>query len=152
MAKDQQPINSLYTQVEISAEAQAEGNAQATTLLSAQIQLLQQLLSATDRQNELLEEILAQTNVAQKQRANELSQWKQSNPHLASKCRSAANALSRVQLNYLESVTDEVAEHGEALEDGEFMLAEFVDRFGPRLAHLNGMLQVLTQLSNSTSQ
>jgi len=31
--------------------------------------------------------------------------------------------------------------------DGEFMLNEFVDRFGPRLAHLNGVLQVLSQLS-----
>jgi hypothetical protein len=27
------------------------------------------------------------------------------------------------------------------------MLNEFVDRFGPRLAHLNGVLQVLAQLS-----
>jgi hypothetical protein len=26
------------------------------------------------------------------------------------------------------------------------MLNEFVDRFGPRLAHLNGVLQVLSQL------
>jgi hypothetical protein len=32
--------------------------------------------------------------------------------------------------------------------DGEFVLSEFVDRFGPRLAHLNGMLQVLAQLSS----
>ena len=34
----------------------------------------------------------------------------------------------------------------ETLLDGEFMLNEFVDRFGPRLAHLNGLLQVLSQL------
>jgi hypothetical protein len=27
------------------------------------------------------------------------------------------------------------------------MLNEFVDRFGPRIAHLNGLLQVLSQLS-----
>jgi hypothetical protein len=33
--------------------------------------------------------------------------------------------------------------------DGEFMLNEFVDRFGPRLAHLNGVLQVLTQLGST---
>jgi hypothetical protein len=32
--------------------------------------------------------------------------------------------------------------------DGEFMLNEFVDRYGPRLAHLNGVLQVLSQLSS----
>jgi hypothetical protein len=28
------------------------------------------------------------------------------------------------------------------------MLNEFVDRFGPRLAHLNGVLQVLAQLGS----
>jgi len=32
------------------------------------------------------------------------------------------------------------------------MLNEFVDRFGPRLAHLNGLLQILSQLSSSSSQ
>ena len=31
------------------------------------------------------------------------------------------------------------------------MLNEFVDRFGPRLAHLNGLLQVLSQLSGPTN-
>ena len=33
------------------------------------------------------------------------------------------------------------------LVEGEFMLTEFIDRFGPRMAHLNGILQVLSQLS-----
>jgi hypothetical protein len=34
--------------------------------------------------------------------------------------------------------------------DGEFVLSEFVDRFGPRMAHLNGVLQVLAQISGTT--
>ena len=55
--------------------------------------------------------------------------------------------LSRVQTEYLISLTQEISENYEALRDGEFMLNEFVDRFGPRLAHLNGLLQVLSQLS-----
>jgi len=29
---------------------------------------------------------------------------------------------------------------------------EFVDRFGPRLAHLNGVIQVLAQLSSPHAQ
>jgi hypothetical protein len=32
--------------------------------------------------------------------------------------------------------------------EGEFLLNEFVDRYGPRLAHLNGVIQVLAQLSS----
>ena len=37
------------------------------------------------------------------------------------------------------------------LADADFMLNEFIDRFGPRMAHLNGVLQVLSALSNPTS-
>ena len=29
------------------------------------------------------------------------------------------------------------------------MLNEFVDRYGPRLAHLNGVLQILAQLAST---
>lgn len=145
MTKDPQSLNSLYTQVEISADSHSRSPEEEIAL--QQLQLMQQVLAALDRQNEILEELLTQTNAGQKQRANELSQWKQSHPDLARKCKIAAEALSKVQINYLESVTEEVAENQEVLQDGEFMLAEFVDRFGPRLAHLNGMLQVLSQLS-----
>lgn len=111
--------------------------------------LLRQMLAAQDRQNELLEEVVQQMSSAQRQRATELGQWKEANPELARSCRIAVETLSRVQTQFLENLTHEVRENGEALEDGEFMLNEFVDRYGPRLAHLNGVLQVLSQLSLS---
>ncbi len=47
------------------------------------------------------------------------------------------------------SLTQEISENFATLGDGEFMLNEFIDRFGPRLAHLNGLLQVLSQLSST---
>ena len=114
-----------------------------------QIRLLRELVAAQDRQNELLEELVNQFGAAQKQRANELGQWKQANPHLARNCREAAEALGKVQTEFLDSMTREIAENYDSLVDGEFMLNEFVDRFGPRLAHLNGLLQVLAQLSST---
>jgi hypothetical protein len=46
-------------------------------------------------------------------------------------------------------MTEEINENSDVLMDGEFMLNEFVDRYGPRLAHLNGVLQVLAQLSTA---
>lgn len=112
-----------------------------------QTRLLRELLAAQDRQNELMEEMMGQFSAVQKQRANELGQWKQANPHLARNCRMAAEALGKVQTEFLESLTAEVTDNYENLLDGEFMLNEFVDRFGPRMAHLNGLLQVLSQLS-----
>jgi hypothetical protein len=112
-----------------------------------QTRLLRELLAAQDRQNELMEELVNHLGAAQKQRSTELGQWKQANPHLARNCRMAAEALGKVQTEFLESLTTEVSENYENLLDGEFMLNEFVDRFGPRMAHLNGLLQVLSQLS-----
>jgi hypothetical protein len=83
-----------------------------------------------------------------KQRMQELHQWKNANPRLANSCREAAEALSRVQVEYLERMTEEINDTADEMVYGEFMMNEFVDRFGPRLAHLNGVIQVLAQLSS----
>ena len=135
----------LFSQIDVSQTAYppVPGGRQE----AEQTRLLREILAAQDRQNELLEELVNQFGAAQKQRANELGQWKQANPHLARNCRVAAEALGKVQAEFLESLTAEVNANYENLLDGEFMLNEFVDRFGPRMAHLNGLLQVLSQLS-----
>ena len=145
------PRPPMFSQIDV-AQASYMAHPHAATPRDAEtehLQLLRELLAAQDRQNELLEELVSQLSGSQKQRANELGQWKQANPHLAKNCRLAAEALGKVQTEFLSSLTREVNENYEALLDGEFMLNEFVDRFGPRLAHLNGLLQVLSQLSST---
>jgi len=112
-------------------------------------ELLHGLLAAQDRQNALMEELIEQMGAAQRQRTAELTQWKQANPRLARNCRHAAEVLGKVQSAFLTAITEEIYESGEDLVDGEFVMNEFVDRFGPRLAHLNGVLQVLSQLSTN---
>lgn len=112
-----------------------------------QTELLREVLAAQDRTNEILEELVSVMAANQKQRNHELAQWRSANPRLADSCRTAAEALSRVQLEYLERITDEINDTAEEMVEGEFLLNEFVDRFGPRLAHLNGVIQVLAQLS-----
>ncbi len=112
------------------------------------VHLLRQMVAGQERQTKLLEELVQLMTAAQRQRAAELGQWRQANPGLVRECRSAAQALSEVQTQFLRNLTDEVNDNAEALLEGDFMLTEFVDRFGPRLAHLNGVLQMLTQLSN----
>ena len=111
------------------------------------IALLHRLVMGQEQQNKLLAEILQQTNAVHRQRQFELGQWKQANPKLAQRCKRAAETLNRVQNEFLQNLTDEVADSEDSLLDGEYMLNEFVDRFGPRLAHLHGVLQVLSQLS-----
>jgi len=139
----------LYTQIDVTQSnyAAPAGPIDRDRELVEQTRLLREILKAQDRQNELLEEVVNQLGAAQRQRMQELGQWKQANPHLARHCRAAAEALSRVQTEFLASMTEEITSNAESLADGEFLLGEFVDRFGPRLAHLNGMLQVLSQLA-----
>ena len=112
------------------------------------VMLLRELLKGQEKQNKLLEDLIDQVGAVQRQRASELGQWRDANPELARRCRGAANALAKVQTQYLENLTEEVSENSEYLMDGEFMLTEFIDRFGPRLAHLNGVMQILSQLSS----
>jgi hypothetical protein len=139
----------LFTQVDITAGAQVSRPREVADGSLEQVALLRGILAAQDRQNELLEELVGQLTAAQRQRNQELAQWKQANPELARGCRLAAEALGKVQVEFLRSMSREVTENSEALLDGEFMLNEFVDRFGPRLAHLNGVLQMLAQLGNA---
>lgn len=131
--------------IDVSADSSnaVEGNAQAATLA-----LLRQLVIGQQQTNKVLEELVQQTVAMQKQRSNELQQWKDANPELTRACRSAAETLSRVQTQFLEKMTEEITDNEESLIDGEFVMNEFVDRFGPRLAHLNGVLQVLAQLGS----
>jgi hypothetical protein len=105
------------------------------------------MVEGQKRELHLLEEISSHMTAAHKQRQQELGQWKEANPDLSKSCRVAAETLAKVQTQFLETITQEVFFNDENLTDSEFVLNEFVDRFGPRLAHLNGVLQVLSQLS-----
>jgi hypothetical protein len=105
------------------------------------------MVTTQDRQTKLMEEMVNQLSLAQRQRAAELGAWKEQNPELAEKCKKAAESLNRVQTQFLQGVADEVIDSDDSLLDSEYMLNEFVDRFGPRMVHLNGILQVLAQLS-----
>lgn len=146
MSYEHEPISPMF-RIDVSAEA--ESSAHTANDNRIVMELLRQLVAGQQQQNRLLEELVQQHTAANKQRATELQQWKSANPELAKSCRQAAETLSRVQTQFLDSLTEEIADSEEHLIEGEYMLNEFVDRFGPRLAHLNGVLQVLAQLGSS---
>ena len=116
-----------------------------------QSELLREVLNAQDKTNELLEELLTTMATVHKQRANELGRWRNANPALSEACGDAAEALSRVQVEFIQRLTEEINDTCDDLVEGDFMLNEFIDRFGPRLAHLNGVIQVLAQLSSASN-
>ena len=137
----------MYTQVDVTAASgHAAGSANSPM---EHTEILREVLAAQDRTNEILEELVGIMATSHKQRLQELHQWKNANPRLAESCRDAAEALSRVQVEYLERMTEEISDTADDMACGEFVMNEFVDRFGPRLAHLNGVIQVLAQLSST---
>lgn len=146
MSEETGPVSPIF-RIDVSAESQpaSRQNVDPNVVMIA---LLREVVAGQQRQTKLLEDLLQQTVAVQKQRMGELQQWKEQNPRLARACRRAAETLSRVQTQFLENMTEEISDNEECLLDGEFMLNEFVDRFGPRLAHLNGVLQVLAQLGS----
>ena len=146
MNKDQQPH--FFTQIDVSPSPQSTEETSAD--VNREIcHLLKNMLAAQSRQTALLQELVDHLSMAQRQRAKELAMWKRANPDLALFCKKAAEQLGQVQTDYLSTITEEIQENFDDMMEGEFLLNEFVDRFGPRFAHLNGILQVLSQLGNA---
>ena len=145
MSYEHEPISPMF-RIDVSAESDSNQQASGDRIV---IELLRQMVASQQQQSQILEELVQQNAAANKQRASELQQWKNSNPALAKSCRNAAETLSKVQTEFLTSLTEEINDSEDHLLEGDYMLNEFVDRYGPRLAHLNGVLQVLAQLGSS---
>jgi hypothetical protein len=149
MSRQTEQTAELFTQLDISPGSATTSLLSDRDVMFEQVRLLREILNSQDRQNELLEELVNHLSGTHKQRMAELHSWKQSHPQLSRGCRTAAESLSKVQTAFIEHLAEEVNDQSEQLLDGEFMFNEFVDRYGPRLAHLNGVLQVLSQLGSN---
>jgi hypothetical protein len=108
--------------------------------------LLRDLVVSHQRSNDLLVELVNQVSLQQRQRVAELKAWKEANPQLAKDCRRAAESLSKVHTEFLSGLAQEAADNADDFSDSEYALGEFIDRYGPRLAHVNGVLQLVAQL------
>lgn len=109
--------------------------------------LLREILDVQRRSCDLLVQLVGVVSQQQRQRQAELKAWREANPDLAVACRDAAEALSKVHADFLATVAREGAESAEDMLESDYALGEFIDRHGPRLAHFNGLMQVLGQLA-----
>ena len=108
---------------------------------------LRELIGLQRRQNDFLTQIINIQTSSTRQRIHEMHQWKVAHPELARECRAAIDMLGRVQAEYYTKMVDEIESNGDSLEYGDYMINEFIDRFGPRVVHLNGLIQILAQLA-----
>ena len=121
---------------------------QALVALQAQtLEVQKQILQSQAQQLELAREA---THIAREQRARqvaELERWQAGHDSVLDQCRDSLGQLEQVHSALMGELVNHVAENYENLVEGDFALSDFVDRFGPRLAHLNTMLAVLRPLA-----
>ncbi len=152
MAHDPTQYSPVFS-IDVSADASSNTPPRPAEVGAALVALTRQLIESQQKQNQLLDQILQvnkqvlqASNQANTQRQNELTQWRNAHPKLVRSCKQALETLSNVQTEFLQTLADEVADSKDALTDSEYVFAEFLDRYGPRMAHLNGVLQVLNHL------
>ena len=153
MAHDPAHYSPVFS-IDVSADASSNTPPRPAEVGAALVALTRQLIESQQKQNQLLDQILQvnkqvllASNQANSQRQNELTQWRNAHPKLVRSCKQALETLSNVQTEFLQNLANEVEDSKDALTDSDYVFTEFLDRYGPRMAHLNGVLQVLNHLS-----
>ncbi|MDB5350400.1 MAG: hypothetical protein JWN86_1647 [Planctomycetota bacterium] len=116
-------------------------------LQSQNLEIQRQVFEMQKQQLELTREA-AQFNRDQRARQiAELERWQQAHEPMLDFSKQSLTQLEEVHAALMRELADYVDEHHENLVDGDFALSDFVDKFGPKLAHLNTMLAVLRPLA-----
>lgn len=124
-------------------------------LVNLQNQTLEVQRQSLELQRQQLELAREAAQVSREQRARqvaELERWQSGHEYVLENCRETLTNLEQVHAALMGELASYVQENHENLIDGEFALTDFVDRFGPRLAHLNTMLAVLRPLVASVKK
>ncbi len=122
-------------------------------LVSLQAQTLEVQKQILQNQAQQLELTREATHIAREQRVRqiaELERWQAGHESVLDQARESLGQLEQVHAALMGELVNHVSDNYENLVDGEFALTDFVDKFGPRLAHLNTMLAVLRPLTIAT--
>ncbi len=125
-----------------------------TTFETNVLQTLFQITELQRRQNQLLEALVERTTIIvnqnaapNQQKAAELQKWQTDNPLLTDDCRDAMEALTKIHTSYIQELANELTSRKDEILDSEFSFNDFIDKFGPRMMQLNGLIQFLSYLS-----
>lgn len=110
--------------------------------------LLRQLIGLQQEQVGLLKVQAAGQDSGSKWRTF-LSRWEAEFPNIGGACKQALPALERAYLGLIREVTDRVNATDEGELNDEFVLGEFLDRFGIRLGQLGNILSQLAPLADA---
>ena len=116
-------------------------------LQSQTLELQRQMLEMQRQQLEISRELIQVNREQRARQGAELERWQAGHEPILETCRETLGKLEQVHASLMSELANYVDDNHENLLEGDFSLSDFVDRFGPRLAHLNTMLAVLRPLA-----
>ncbi len=121
-------------------------------LQSQTLEVQRQMLEMQRQQLEISRELIQVNREQRARQGAELERWQAGHEHVLETCRETLGKLEQVHASLMGELANYVDDNHENLLEGDFSLSDFVDRFGPRLAHLNTMLAVLRPLAAAKSK
>src|SRR4051794_24556540 len=116
-------------------------------LQSQTLELQRQSLEIQRQQLELSREAAQVSREQRSRQIAELERWQNGHESVLEHCKESLGTLEEAHARLRGGLANSVSENHENLTHAEFALADLVDLFGPRLAHLNTMLAVLRPLA-----
>ena len=110
--------------------------------------LLRQLIGLQQEQIGLMKAQLAGQDAGAKWRSF-LTRWENEFPQIGTACKQAMPSLERAYLGLVQELTERVNSAEAAELSDEFVLGEFLDRFGIRLGQLGSILGQLAPLAEA---
>jgi hypothetical protein len=120
-------------------------------LQSQSLELQRQMLDLQRQQFEMIRETTQFTRDQRARQIADLERWQQGHGSVLEACKDTLTRLEQVHASLMGELAAYAEEHHDNLLEGDFSLSDFVDRFGPKLAHLNTMLAVLRPLAAAQS-
>ncbi|MBY0522226.1 MAG: hypothetical protein K2R98_02445 [Gemmataceae bacterium] len=112
------------------------------------LDLLRQLLEVQREQLALQRAAAAAHDSGSRWRAF-LARWQQDFPELPDACRQAQPILERSYGALIAELADHLRQNGTQALDNEFVLGEFLDRYGMRLSQLGTLLTIVAFLAEA---
>jgi hypothetical protein len=111
--------------------------------------LLRQLIAVQQEQVALLKAQAASQDSAARWRTF-LARWESEFPGIGTACKQVLPVLERAYLALIRELTDKLAVEPDALTD-EFVLSEFLDRYGMRMGQMANLISQLAPLADAST-
>lgn len=113
------------------------------------VELLRQMIGLQQEQLGLMKAQLASQDSTTRWRSF-LARWEDEFPNIGPACKQVLPALERAYLSLIRDLTERVTANDAGELDDEFVLGEFLDRYGIRLGQLANIVSQLAPLAEAT--